>query len=153
MVRKARIGDVARIAACLAAAFEPYRAEYTVQAFRDTVPTPEGVERRMRDMTVLVAENDQGEIVGTIACEARTAGEGHLRGMAVDPRFHGHGFAEQLLSAAEEELRHAGCSLVTLDTTRPLERAIRFYLRHGYAPTGVVRDFFGMPIYEYAKNP
>jgi len=41
---------------------------------------------------------------------------------------------------------------VTLDTTRPLERAIRFYERCGYRATGVVRDFFGMPLFEYAKD-
>ena len=41
---------------------------------------------------------------------------------------------------------------MTLDTTRPLECAIRFYERCGYRATGVVRDFFGMPLFEYAKD-
>jgi hypothetical protein len=40
---------------------------------------------------------------------------------------------------------------VTLDTTWPLQRAIRFYERQGYAATGRETDFFGMPLYEYAK--
>ena len=56
------------------------------------------------------------------------------------------------LAAAEAGLKASGCSRVTLDTTQPLERAIRFYTRHGYAPTGTVSDFFGMPLYEYAKG-
>ena len=38
-----------------------------------------------------------------------------------------------------------------VDTTEPLQRAIRFYTRHGYSATGIVRDFFGMPLFEYEK--
>jgi hypothetical protein len=41
---------------------------------------------------------------------------------------------------------------VTLDTTEPLKKAIRFYLRHGYKPSGIVKDFFGMPLFEYEKT-
>ena len=36
-------------------------------------------------MCVLVAVNDAGSIVGTIACALVDAEEGHLRGMAVLP--------------------------------------------------------------------
>ena len=137
--------------ACLAAAFDPYRAGYTEGAFQDTVPTIAGVERRIREMTVLVAL-DAARIVGTIAHAVVGPGEGHLRGMAVRPESQGRGVAERLLLAAEDELWQAGCSRVTLDTTLPLERAIRFYTRHGYRATGRVTDFFGMPLFEYEKT-
>lgn len=40
---------------------------------------------------------------------------------------------------------------LTLDTTRPLERAIAFYERRGYRPTGIVGDFYGMELIEYEK--
>jgi GNAT superfamily N-acetyltransferase len=70
----------------------------------------------------------------------------------VHPRHQGRGIADRLLHAGETELRRLGCSRVTLDTTRPLECAIRFYERCGYRATGVVRDFFGMPLFEYAKD-
>ena len=33
-----------------------------------------------------------------------------------------------------------------------IERAIRFYVRNGFQSTGAVRDFFGMPFFEYAKD-
>ena len=72
-------------------------------------------------------------------------------GMAVAPGWQGSGVAAALLEAAEDQLRQAGCTRVTLDTTEPLQRAIRFYTRHGYAATGHVTDFFGMRLYEYAK--
>jgi len=40
---------------------------------------------------------------------------------------------------------------VTLDTTAPLAHAIHFYEINGYSATGRIGDFFGMPLYEYAK--
>jgi len=144
-IRIADERDASGILACLAAAFAPYRDAYTPGAFADTVPA--SLLRRMSQMTVLVAER-AGEIVGTISCSAH---DGHLRGMAVAPGWQGSGVAAALLEAAEDQLRQAGCTRVTLDTTEPLQRAIRFYTRHGYAATGHVTDFFGMRLYEYAK--
>jgi GNAT superfamily N-acetyltransferase len=57
-----------------------------------------------------------------------------------------------LLAVAERYLARQGCSRITLDTTQVLQRAIRFYERNGYVATGHVSDFFGMPLYEYAKR-
>lgn len=151
-IRRARDGDFEGIRTCLAAAFAPYEARYTPAAFGDTVPTLEALARRAREMCVLVAEDTSGNVVGTLAHQAGPSGEGHLRGMAVDPRRQGSDTAGRLLAAAESELAAAGCTRVTLDTTEPLERAIRFYGRRGYEPTGRVTDFFGMPLFEYAKR-
>ena len=147
MIRRATTADTTGILLCLGAAFQEFRGDYTPQGFADTVLAPATIERRLREMTVLVAE--EGGIVGTIAC-ARNGKEGHLRGMAVLPVWRGRGVAEKLLAAAEAEL--AGCTRVTLDTTAPLKRAIRFYEKHGYRRTGRVTDFFGMPLYEYEKK-
>lgn len=119
-------------------------------AFDDTVPTPGAMRERMLRMNVCVAIAGDGDIVGTIASGMRGE-EGHLRGMAIRPLWQGRGVAEQLLRAAENDLLAAGCKRVTLDTTDPLERAIRFYRKNGFVATGSVADFFGMPLYEYAK--
>ncbi len=151
-IRKASLVDTAGVIACLASAFEKYRESYTPEGFADTVMTPEAAEQRFREMTILVAEDIDGEVIGTVAYQVLPLREGHLRGMAVLPRFQGKGVAEQLLSIAEKELREHGCTRVSLDTTRPLRRAIGFYCRHGYESTGKVGDFFGMKLFEYAKN-
>ena len=103
-------------------------------------------------MSLFVAVTQEGRIIGTIGCSAGSGGEGHLRGMAVLPEWQGSGVADRLLQQAEAELRVLRCSRVTLDTTQPLKRAMRFYERHGYGATGRVTDFFGMPLYEYAKE-
>src|SRR5262249_40161103 len=151
-LRHAHAADVEAIHACLAAAFVPYRHHYSEGAFDDTVPSAAALAQRMRTMTVLVAEDESGAIVGTIAHCVTAPREGHLRGMAVHPRALGSGVAERLLDAAERELAALGCTRVTLDTTLPLQRAIRFYQRAGYAATGGVTDFHGMPLFEYAKQ-
>jgi ribosomal protein S18 acetylase RimI-like enzyme len=151
VIRRASDQDIGDVMRCLSAAFEPYRLRYTPDAFRDTILTPELARQRLDTMTIFVAESDGGEIVGTIAVEVSAAGVGHLRGMAVLPAHQGTGAASRLLYEAESELCVQGCFRVTLDTTEPLQRAIGFYTRHGYSATGIVRDFFGMPLFEYEK--
>src|SRR5207244_6620605 len=103
-------------------------------------------------VAVFVAAIPGGEVVGTVVCGVVGGGEGHLRGMAVRPDWQGRGVAGELLAAAESELRRAGCGRVSLDTTRPLGRAIRFYEAHGFRASGKVSDFFGMELLEYVKT-
>ena len=150
-IRKATVKDRTGVLSCLREAFEPYRAAYTPAGFLDTVLDDQTVLDRMREMCVLVAIDTAGAVVGTVGGAAH-GGEGHLRGMAVLPRIAGSGVAQRLLETIESELRSRGCRRVTLDTTEPLQRAMRFYERNGYRRTGTVRDFFGMPLIEYAKD-
>jgi len=150
-VRRADLRDALDVLDCLREAFLPYRDAYTEGAFNDTVPSPLALAERLADTAVFVAVSPGGEVLGTIGGRAVGGGEGHLRGMAVRPRCQGTGVAECLLEAMEGELLASGCSRITLDTTAPLQRAIRFYERNGYRPSGVVRDFFGMPVFEYVK--
>jgi ribosomal protein S18 acetylase RimI-like enzyme len=151
-IRKATREDATGILACLSAAFEQYRDSYTSAAFTDTVLTVETIAKRLQDMTVFVATDKSGEIVGTIACGIVNAEEGHIRGMAVVPAFQGSGIAAQLLMRAEWHFREGNCKKISLDTTSPLERAIRLYERFGFSPSGKVQDFFGMPLMEYVKT-
>jgi ribosomal protein S18 acetylase RimI-like enzyme len=92
-----------------------------------------------------------GYVVGTVGCQALGNGEGHLRGMAVLPEWQAKGVAKALLAAAETELRRRQCRRITLDTTEPLQRAVRFYRKHGFSASGRVSDFFGMRLHEYIK--
>ncbi|MGH9534417.1 MAG: GNAT family N-acetyltransferase [Terriglobales bacterium] len=150
VIRHAGPADAAGVLACLLAAFAPYRGAYTEAAFRDTVLDEASVPRRLDEWCVLVAEAPAGAIAGTVG-GAASGSDGHIRGMAVRPEFAGSGMAQALLDAIEAELRSRGAVRITLDTTRPLRRAMRFYERNGYRRTGVERDFFAMPLIEYAK--
>jgi len=151
-IRHANADDCGAVLRVLSVAFEPSQAQYTPEAYTDTILTPDLFIQRLSRMTVLIAATESGEIVGTIACGMSGATEGHLRGMAVLPDFHGLGIAPKLLAAAETELSASGARYITLDTTEPLLRAVRFYTKHGYAKTGRVQDFFGMRLHEYRKE-
>jgi ribosomal protein S18 acetylase RimI-like enzyme len=151
-VRPATTADSRGILECLASAFELYRASYTPAAYLDTVLTSETIAQRLESMQVFVAVAADDQIVGTIACSLSEIGEGHLRGMAVLPEWQGQGLAETLLRAAERDLVDQGCTRITLDTTEPLQRAMRFYENHGYRRSGTITDFFGMPLHEYVKD-
>jgi ribosomal protein S18 acetylase RimI-like enzyme len=151
-IRLATESDTEGILSCLRSAFQPYESSYTLAAYEDTVLTQKTLLVRLKAMSVFVAVIETGEIVGTIACQVLGQGEGHLRGMAVDPGWHGCGIAPGLLERAESELRVRKCTRITLDTTEYLKRAIHFYERNGYRASGKVSDFFGMPIYEFVKD-
>ena len=151
-IRLATREDAPAILQCLRAAFEPYRSPYTPQAWLDTVMTPATLLQRLTSMTVLVAVDAQGKIVGTIGGAAISSSEGHLRGMAVPPEHHGRGIAQRLLDAIEKHLLAKGCTRISLDTTEPLHRTMRFYEKNGFRRTGKVTDFLGMPLIEYIKH-
>jgi GNAT superfamily N-acetyltransferase len=150
-VGPATVDDVAGIELCLRSAFEPYRDRYTPGAYADTVLTEQGIRHRLDTMIVLVAVAESGLVVGTIGGSVH-GDEGHLRGMAVSPDWQGRGVARPLLESIESRLSAAGCHTASLDTTLPLSRAIAFYERNGYRASGVVTDFFGMPLHEYRKR-
>jgi GNAT superfamily N-acetyltransferase len=150
-IRPASRFDTEGILNCLSSAFQPYRNRYTPAAFMDTILDADLLVARMQVMRVLVAVVDS-KIVGTVAGGVSTPGEGHLRGMAVLPAYKGAGVAGRLLTAIEEWLAAQGCERITLDTTFPLDAAMKFYEKRGYSKSGRVSDFFGMPLIEYVKN-
>lgn len=150
-IRRATPDDAPGILDCLRRAFEPYRESYTAPAFTDTVLTPEALQKRQSEMRILVAADATNRIIGTIAYKAST-GEGHIRGMAVLPEHQGCGVARALLGQAESDLRALHCRSVTLDTTRPLSRAMRLYERSGFRRTGEIASFFGMELFGYQKE-
>ena len=151
-IRSATEIDLPGVLRCLRVAFEPYRDQYTPEAFLDTVLTTKTARDRLVSMRVLVAEERSGEAIGTLAWRPESEGTGHLRGMAVVPDHQGTGAAQALLDIALREMTDRGISRVTLDTTPPLHRAIRFYERNGFRPSGRVSDFFGMPLTEWVRD-
>ncbi len=123
-IRGAVAADSQGVLDCLASAFEPFRDTYTPEAFRDTVLTAETIGRRLAEMSVYVAVDGGGRIIGTIGYQMIDGEEGHIRGMAVLQAHQGRGVARRLLEHVEEELRRRGCARISLDTTTPLKQAV-----------------------------
>jgi GNAT superfamily N-acetyltransferase len=151
-IRPATEADCAGILDCLHAAFEPYRSQYSAAAYEDTVLNEDSLRQRLGNMNLLVALDGLGNVIGTVGFSISSPGEGHIRGMAVQESWRGDGLAGQLLEQAISKLREEHCTRVTLDTTAPLKRAISFYEKNGFRTTGMVSDFFGMSLYEYARE-
>ncbi len=81
---------------------------------------------------VLVAEIS-GQLRGAAVMLWReNSSSGRLYNIVVDPRSHGTGVGAQLLNACEREAVVKGCRAVTLEVRIDNERAIAFYLKHGY---------------------
>ena len=147
-IRPARPEDAEGILDCLRVAFAPYRRAYTPAAFRATVLTGPMLARRYRSMHLLVA-CEGPRVVGTVAIKPISRGHAHLRGMAVVPAYQGRGLAARLLRAAVRHARARGAHRLTLETTEPLQRAARFYARHGFRSTGRYRTWGGMRLLSY----
>ncbi len=152
-IRRAEFYDAKDIHGVLLAAFEEYRQFYTPEGFSDTVMSEDTVKKRMKEMTLYVAIDQNGKLIGTIGWLKVRTDEGHIRGMAVLPDRQGKNSpAKDLLLTVEGDALSRGCSILTLDTTSPLKRAQSFYKKHGFRETGKTGDFFGSIIYEYAKK-
>jgi len=152
-IRKAQSDDAKGIHEVLLRAFEEFRDFYTPEGFSDTVLSEKIALERMKEMTVFVAMDGNGKIIGTIGWKKVSEREGHIRGMAVHPKRQGkHSPAAELLQKVEKDAHSQGCTYLTLDTTAILKRAQNFCKKHGFKKTGKTGDFFGSIIYQFAKK-
>ena len=73
-----------------------------------------------------------GEPVGFLVAHAGRRSGGHIITIDVLPAARRLGLGSQLLLAAEERLRTAGCRSVNLETAVDNQAALAFYKRHDY---------------------
>jgi ribosomal protein S18 acetylase RimI-like enzyme len=82
-----------------------------------------------------------GVIDGQVVATVMAGFEGHrgwLNYLAVGPPFQRRGLARELVTAAEERLRKAGCPKINLQVRASNLGAIEFYRRIGYTMDEVV---------------
>ncbi|MFX1512307.1 MAG: GNAT family N-acetyltransferase [Promethearchaeota archaeon] len=152
IIRRAEENDCEELLEVLYKAFKQYKKHYPPKAFSDTVLTPKTIKKRLIEMIVYVAISPEKTIVGTIGWGKINKKVGHIRGMAVHPDWQGKGIGTYMLKKVENDAQEAKCSVLTLNTTKILQRAQGFYKRHGYLQTGKISDFLGIPVYEFAKK-
>ncbi len=91
---------------------------------------------------VLVVELN-GEVVGMCQLAVFRHFQRHggrcaeLESMHIHPDFRGRGLGEQLLGAAVNAAREAGCYRIQLTSNRERPQAHRFYQRLGFVPSHV----------------
>ena len=98
-----------------------------------------------RDIARKLAVNPEWFLVGVIGdrvvatCMAGYEGHrGWINYLAVSPRLRRRGIATQMMAAAEERLRAAGCPKVNLQVRQSNAGVIRFYESLGYGRDPVI---------------
>lgn len=87
---------------------------------------------KRRGSFTLIAEAEDNAVAGFLVAEASRHKVGHIITIDVLPFARRFGVGSQLLQSAENRLRTAGCTGVTLETAVDNAPALAFYKRHGY---------------------
>lgn len=143
-IRKAKGQDSPGILACLREAFEEFRERYTPGGFLETVLRPNTLRERLEAMSVVVRSIPGSKLSARSPRAWSVSRKGIFGGWRCCPRCAVPELPRELLRRTEAELARFRCARVTLDTTEPLPRAVRFYEKHGYRRSGKTKDFFGM---------
>lgn len=93
-----------------------------------------------RGAITLISERD-GVIAGFLVAESRRS-RGHIVTLDVLPAARRTGLGSKLITAAEERLRAAGCTAITLETAVDNHAALAFYKRHGYSVVGTIPRYY-----------
>jgi GNAT superfamily N-acetyltransferase len=149
-LRHANERDANDIATVLYAAFRPYQARYTPDAFDATAITPEEVRCRMREGPVWVAEID-GAVIGTVSAAFRPRVI-YVRGMAVAPQAQRRGVGHRLLQEVERYANESGVRSLELATTPFLAAARELYQRHGFRCLPGEMTLHGTPLFAMVKD-
>ncbi len=137
----------------LYSAFEPFLPYYTIGAFESTVAAEKVIQQRIESKEYTVyAAHWLDDLAGTVTTKMADNGDLWFMSMAVLPAFSGKGIATALLQQIEAEAKARHCSRIILETYEPLTQAVKLYERGGYQATGKKRDYFGIDIFEMAKQ-
>ena len=80
------------------------------------------------------------KIVGTVAFLNMGKNRGYLKRMYLAKGYRGTGLAQKLLAIFLDFARHDNFEIIYLGTVPEMERAIRFYEKHGFKPTSLPED-------------
>jgi GNAT superfamily N-acetyltransferase len=123
-------------------------------AFRAERPFVEGdrldlmeVRARLTHGTFLIA-GDPEHPAGCVHVEVKRD-RGHIGLLSVDPAQQQHGLGKRLMSAAEDNLRAAGCKTADLRFINHRTELLRFYSELGYVESGTA----AFPITARMKMP
>jgi ribosomal protein S18 acetylase RimI-like enzyme len=100
----------------------------------------------MGEHHIAIVCEHEGQAVGYAyyAPDVMTDGAWYIYWIAVSPTLHGKGVGREILLYAEDDIRRRNGRVLFIETSSQpsYETTRRFYLRQGYAVTGVLRDFY-----------
>lgn len=92
------------------------------------------IEKSYADGWFVVAQDEQGAIVGSTGLYRLEEATCELRKMYLAPAARGCGLGKHLLELALARAREMGFRRVVLETAGTLQDAIRLYTRYGFRP-------------------
>jgi [ribosomal protein S18]-alanine N-acetyltransferase len=102
------------------------RSSFTLVAAEEQTKNDPALEAKAKNNAT-----DQS-VVGFLVAEGSAQVRGHIITIDVTPAMRRFGVGSQLLRAAEDRLKSAGCGAVDLETAVDNRTALAFYKRHGY---------------------
>lgn len=151
--RKAKTHEIYQIYYVLLKAFEPYKKNYTDGAFQATTLSPLVIYNRLLgkkyDVFVILTNNI---IVGTVSITRKDQDDLYIRSMAVHPDYQKRGIGFFIIKKIIEIAEKYNIKIISLDTSKPLKKAIKFYKKAGFEFSGLKQDFYGVKIYEMIKK-
>ena len=137
ILREARRDEVAAIVAMLADDMLGSSREVTREPLPESYFSAFDALARDPNNRLLIAERD-GEIVGTLqitfihGLSRQGARRALIEAVRVATPYRGKGIGEEIIRAAIEMAREAGCAMVQLTTDKSRKDAHRFYERLGF---------------------
>ena len=92
-------------------------------------------------LAVSTASDFEDSVIGFVGGAIRS-GHGHISGIAVDKKYRMKGIGKSLLRAVEYEFLANGLEKVTLEVRKSNRDAIRFYEKHGYKQSYIVKRYY-----------
>jgi ribosomal protein S18 acetylase RimI-like enzyme len=99
------------------------------------------LEDILRGKNFGVCAMDNGEPVG-YAVARKSVDTYHLLTLAVDERHRGKGYGSLMLDSIFAEIERQGGKILNVVTDADANESLRFYLKNGFALTGIVQDEF-----------
>jgi ribosomal protein S18 acetylase RimI-like enzyme len=137
LISDAAAGDVAELREMFREYAAWIGADFWVRDFEDELAALPGYYDAL-----LIARDDAGALVGSVAVKRLPDGDAELKRLYVRPSARGTGLGKKLAAAAVERARELGYKTIRLDTLPRMEVAREIYRSLGFVP--------GKP---YADNP
>lgn len=141
-VRRYRPEDQAELHGITSAAFRDASLHGMLEERYGSLRGTTWAERKCREIDedieqepegVLVAETDEGEVVGYITTTTdEMSGVGRIPNLAVAPGQQGQGIGRQLINAALDRLEDAGMEIMKIETLATNEAGQSLYPRFGF---------------------
>jgi ribosomal protein S18 acetylase RimI-like enzyme len=149
--RKAKINDKEKIYNILLNSFKPYKKDYTEKGYYSTILSPEKIEERINEniFKIFVVTIDK-KIVGTVSI-LHQDDRYYIRSMAVEPDYQNKGVGLFILENIFDIAKNENIKKISLESFKPLKKAVRFYEKHGFKKTGIIKDLYGNEIFEMIK--